>query len=308
VFDNRSMALLSLFLLMRRQPEAPYGAVLRERAYRLLLPYLAWTLIYPFLDLAVAAIAGRPELALGRILDAQFWLSGILWATVTGHLHFLPTLFILTLLLPFYRTRLSIWAAVALLGLASAVRTIIEFFLLHRGDVAPTLALAALSAARIVEYLPLGFLAFAIASAPPSRSGHRTAAAIVVLGLLAASIGLQPDWFTFAGPSASLLAWTISQAILGAVIVSLAAQALLASPAASQRRSDLAARLGLGFQQRALGMFLIHPFFCDLFDAIVTAPRAFDLAMVLPKFAFVLACSFFASSFLISSPRLAPIV
>jgi hypothetical protein len=185
---------------------------------------------------------------------------------------------------------------------------VIEFLLLHSADVVPLASLAALSAARIVEYLPLGFLAFAIASAPTGRSGHPTAAAIAVLALLAASVGLPPDWFAFAGASASMLGWTIAQAILGAVIVSLAAQALLGAPEASPRRRHLADRLGLGFSQRALGMFLIHPFFCDLFDAIVAAPRAFEVAMVLPKFVFVLICSFFASSFLISSPRLAPIV
>jgi hypothetical protein len=58
IFDNRSMAILSLFLLLMRHDNAGYRSVIAARAKRLLIPYVAWTLIYPFLDLAIATTTG----------------------------------------------------------------------------------------------------------------------------------------------------------------------------------------------------------------------------------------------------------
>jgi fucose 4-O-acetylase-like acetyltransferase len=308
VFDNRSIAILSLFLLIKRHADTPRPIVIAERARRLLLPYLAWSLIYPLLDLAVAGIAGQPGPVLARIGHGSFWLSGLLLATSTGHLHFLPTLFVLTVICTVFRPRLPLGAVAALLAATSALRAAIEFLVLSGGDAGSTPALGALSVARLVEYLPLGMLAAAIAASPPLRPQARAVLGLAVVILLGCSIGVEPAFFAGLGQSASLLCWAIAQAMLGALIVALAAYAVLTITAGDTARMARVAAGTPWFARYALGLFLIHPFVSSLLDVLIGAPGAYDVAMVLPKFLIVIAGSFLATWCLLRNRWLATLV
>jgi Acyltransferase family len=306
VFDNRSMAVLSLFLLLMRHRDAPYHAVMAERTRRLLLPFLTWTLLYPFLDLAIASLTGQLQPSLARVLDMRFWLSGVFLATAKEHLHFLPALLILTLLLPVYRTRLPLWLVIVLLASTSAFRAGAEFFIV--GDVynSSVAGLAALSALRTVEYLPLGFLAFALAEEVQRvrRAGRFEISAMTVTVLVLLSVLLEPEQFIALGAATGRLTWSIAQAVLGTVAMALAAQGVLVGGGSEVREDGRFGILGRMFSERALALFLVHPFFCDVFDAIVMAPDAYGARMAVPKFAFVLLSSLFASSFLIKTRSL----
>lgn len=309
VFDNRSMAVLSLFLLFARHGELPYATVIAERARRLLLPYLAWTLLYPFLDLATASLSGQPEPAVARVLSVRAWLSGVFLATSKEHLHFLPTLLILTLLLPVYKTKLSLYVVIVLLTSASAFRAVAEFFIVGNAYNPSTADLAALSGLRIAEYLPLGFLAFALVKrvGRVRRTGlFKMSMAVGALVLLSA--WLQPEQFIALGAVTGRLTWLVVQAALGTAAMALAAQGVLVGGAFEVREDEGFGTLGRMFSERALALFLVHPFFCDIFDAIVTAPAAYGLSMVVPKFAFVLLGSVLASSFLVRTQSLRGVV
>jgi hypothetical protein len=309
VFDNRSMAILSLYLLLLRHGDAPYPVMMAERARRLLVPYIAWTLLYPFLDLATAGLAGQ-QLAFAHVLDLRFWYSAVFLAMAKGHLHFLPTLLVLTALLPVYKSKLSLPLAIVLLASASAIRAGAEVFIV--GDVYdPSVAdLAALSILRTIEYLPLGFLAFAIVQQPLRVRRPRWFAqvAMAVIALVALSVWLEPEQFSLLGAAMGRLTWSVAQAVLGTVAMVLAAQGVLMGSGVTIGENARLGILGRMFSQRALGLFLVHPFFSDVFDAIVTAPDAYSVPMAIPKFAFVLFSSLFASTILVGTRGLRWIV
>jgi hypothetical protein len=310
VFDNRSMAVLSLFLLLLRHGDAPYPAVIAGRTRRLLLPYLAWTLLYPFLDLAIASLTGQLQPALDRMLDVRFWLSGVFLATMKEHLHFLPTLLVLTLLFPVYKRRLSTPLVLVLLMATSALRAGAEFVIVGRVYNPSISELAVLSVLRTVEYFPLGFLAFI--SAQEVRQARTLARfkmfAIAIIALVPFSAWLEPDQFAALGAVTARFTWSLAQAMLGTVAMALAAQGVLLGGGFEARADERLGVLGRIFSERALALFLVHPFFCDVFDAIVTAPIAYDVRMVIPKFAFVLVSSLFASSVLVGTRGLRAIV
>jgi hypothetical protein len=96
--------------------------------------------------------------------------------------------------------------------------------------------------------------------------------------------------------------------MLGTVAMVLAAQGVLLGVGFEVRADERLGVLGRIFSERSLALFLVHPFFCDVFDAIVTAPIAYDVRMVIPKFTFVLVSSLFASSVLVRTRGLRAIV
>lgn len=308
VFDNRSMAILSIFLLITRHGGDSPGSLLAERTHRLLVPYLAWTLIYAVLDLAVAMIAGRPAPAMARITDPGFWLSALFLATSTGHLHFLPTLFVLTVIWMVWRPRLSVAAAIPALAATSALRVFIEYLVLYQGN-APSLgAMAVLSLARLVEYLPIVALAGALAGRADLHPRARAWIAAAVVGLLALSIGLQPGAFAGLGPGSGLLAWTIVQAMAGATIMAAAATCLLSLNRADVPMSPRVAAWRDVMVRNSLGIFLVHPFVCSLLDLSIGFDAAFGVGMILPKFVVVIGGSLAITALLRRGGRLAAIV
>jgi hypothetical protein len=88
----------------------------------------------------------------------------------------------------------------------------------------------------------------------------------------------------------------------------LAAQGVLMGSGVTIGENARLGILGRMFSQRALALFLVHPFFSDVFDAIVTAPDAYSVPMAIPKFAFVLFSSLFASTILVGTRGLRWIV
>jgi hypothetical protein len=302
IFDNRSLAILSFFLLFLHHDSAPYGETIARRARRLLLPYLAWTSIYPLLNLGLALLKGESQAYIAEISRASFWLSGYFLAATTPHLHFLPTLLVLTLFYPFYRMRLPLTAAIALLAVTSALRTTVEFFVI--GEVyAPDIHdLVLLSAGRILEYLPLGIFAFGLLTAAGSGGIRWQIAVASIAVLVAASILLKPAHLIFLFGETGHAGWLIVQAALGTVAMCLAAQLALSIDGGSRHP------VAESIRPMAFGIFLLHPFFIDTFDAIVGAPAAYGLSMVVPKFLFALACSFLATAILVQTKGLRAIV
>jgi fucose 4-O-acetylase-like acetyltransferase len=310
IFDNRTLAIVSFLLLLTRDDNLSYGATIARRARRLLVPYFAWTSIYPFLDLGLAAARGQSHAYLARISDVAFWLSGYFLAATTPHLHFLPTLFLLTLIFPFYRRDMPLAVVIALLAAASAVRVLVEFIVI--GDkFAPTIRdFAVLSGARLFEYLPLGLVAFVLSKDTTKKAGRlgwKTSAATIAV-LVLASIAMKPAYFLDAtGMITERLIWFVTQAILGAVIMCVAARATLAFGNTVAEKS-IARELGQAFSERSFGVFLLHPFFIETFDTIIGMPKAYDPLLIAPKLLFSLICALLASSVLIQTKGLRTIV
>jgi surface polysaccharide O-acyltransferase-like enzyme len=308
VFDNRTLAILSFFLLFIRYEEAPYSRIMARRAKRLLLPYFAWMAIYPLLDFGLAAVKGESHAYIADAWQFNFWLSRNFLAT-TEHLFFLPTLFLATLILPLYKVALPLKTAVALLATASVVRVTAEFLII--GNVyAPTIRdLILLSSARVLEYLPLGVFAFALLKATHTDANLRwRSCAALVLVLVAASILLKP-WHLVAilGEGTGRMVWLIAQASFGTVSMCLAAFVVLVLGNRLGKDSP-AERWGPILSRRALGIFVLHPFFINTFDTIIGEPEAYALWLVAPKVLFAFVCSFLSTSILGQTKGLRAIV
>jgi hypothetical protein len=310
IFDNRSLVVLSFFLLFAAGGAATYNLTIMRRAKRLLVPYLAWTSIYPWLDLALSAVSGRYQTHIARISSFDFWLSGFFLGTVKEHLHFLPTLFGLTLIFPLFKMTCPIIVAIALIVAASVVRAVGESFIV--GDIlapaVPIPDLVFLSGMRVIEYLPLGVFAFALARATNNaHSGRWRIATAALCAIVAVSIAMKPTYLigTSAGATARM-PWLIAQAALGTVVMCLAARLILLVP--SDRASSVANDFGRFVEERGLAIFLMHPFFVDLFNVIIGTPEAYSWVMATPKLLFAIVCSLLSSSVLIRTAGLRAIV
>jgi fucose 4-O-acetylase-like acetyltransferase len=310
IFDNRTLAILSFLLLFLRHSDEPYWLVLVHRAKRLLVPYFAWTSIYPFLGFGLAALKGQSDAYAAALSHVGFWVSGYLLATTTEHLHFLPTLFILTIIYPFYKIPLSLPLAIPLIAAASAIRASLEFLIIGERYTPTARDLVALTGARVLEYLPLGIFAFALSKA--ARDGYAGVplrSTVVIIGILiVASILLTTSHLVlYMGQPGGQVAWLCFQAVFGTITMSLTT--LLTLAIGRRMFSPPTLREIVHFvSQRSLGIFLLHPFFIDLFDTIVGQPNAYALALIAPKFLFAFACSFLASSALLQTKGLRAIV
>ncbi len=309
VFDNRSLAILSFFLLFARHDDAPYGEMILRRAKRLLLPYVAWTAIYPFLDLVAALLNGQATIHIERISSLRFWISGFFLATMKEHLHFLPTLFALTLVLPIYRVTVPFLGTIVLIVAASIIRTAAEFFIIGSVYSPSVRDLILLSGLRLLEYLPLGVFAFGLyRTADQEYTSLRSLGIASIGALLLSSVLLTPERLgAIANPTRAQILWLIAQAVCGTIVMCLAAHAMLRANRGSSSRL-MTAGLGQFIEERALAIFLIHPFFIDLFEAIIGAPRALSLPMLIPKVIFALLCSVLSSSVLIHMKGLRTVV
>jgi hypothetical protein len=225
-------------------------------------------------------------------------------------LHFLPTLFVLTLLFPAYKLKIPLPATIMLLCATSASRAVIESQII--GDVyspSPE-ALIVLSGARILEYAPLGILSFTLVE---GMRGDMYIAeksmihVIIILALLILSAWLEPIQLDRVSANHGRLTWLVIEAALGTLMMCLAAQSVLLGSGRSTGDRNIG-KFGHVISERALAIFLIHPFFGDFFDNVIGAPNAHNLAMVVPKLVFIIVCSILSSSLLIRVRYLRAIV
>jgi hypothetical protein len=217
---------------------------------------------------------------------------------------------VLTLIFPIYKVRLPLTGAIALIVTAATIRTLAELFII--GDVySPTIRdLILLSGLRIVEYLPLGIFAFVLSRTigEGQMRSRRFGTAAVGVFLILASGALTPERLGgLSDPMAVRMVWLIFQAVCGASIMCLAVHVTLSAYRGVLPRS-MNAGLGQLLQERALAIFLVHPFFIDLFETIVGAPDAFSLPMLAPKLLFAVVCSILLSSVLVQTRGLRKIV
>lgn len=304
LFDNRSLVILSLYLLLIRHKNRSAAETLAKRARRLLVPYVAWTIAYALLDLGLAALAGHPDAMRRAIADPGYWMRAFVFATTTPHLHFLPTLLFLTLCLPLTRVRLPFAAGIALLCLAAALRTLFEASLIPHGvpmTAGPEM-LAPLMAARLIECLPAGFLAARIALGPALTPQARITAAAGAFVAIAATMSWPTEFLASAGQDGTPLSWMLGQAVLGTLAMALAATALLSAPAGKPSKNSIA----LWFAPIAFGVFLVHPFFNEAFDLLVRF-RA-GPGMLALRFIIVFCVSTLIARMLSRSRRFAPFV
>jgi surface polysaccharide O-acyltransferase-like enzyme len=97
---------ISVFLLILALDQRPrsYRQTLREQSRRLLVPFAFWTVFYAGYGLNKAFAFGYGGSALAQVLDPLSWPGFLLLGSVKYHMHFIPTLFGILLLLPLYRT------------------------------------------------------------------------------------------------------------------------------------------------------------------------------------------------------------
>ena len=96
--------MISLFLLcisLDRRPRG-YFETIREQARRLLVPFIFWVVFYAFYRLIKASIFGYEDAIWAELGTVSQWFSYVILGSVQYHMHFLPTLFGLVLLYPFY--------------------------------------------------------------------------------------------------------------------------------------------------------------------------------------------------------------
>ncbi|MXU64632.1 acyltransferase [Oceanomicrobium pacificus] len=96
---------ISLFLVtlaLDRRPR-PYRVMVGEQARRLLVPFAFWVLFYAFYRLIKADAFGYADAIRAQLADPWSWLGYVLLGDVQYHMHFLPTLFGLMLMVPLYR-------------------------------------------------------------------------------------------------------------------------------------------------------------------------------------------------------------
>jgi peptidoglycan/LPS O-acetylase OafA/YrhL len=304
LFDNRSLAILSLYLLLVRHRDRPVTETLTERVHRLLVPYVAWTVAYALLDFCLAALTGNAKEGARVIGDLGYWMRGLVFATTTPHLHFLPTLLFLTLLLPLTRIPLPIAAGIALLCVAAALRILLEVLLIPHGlpETAGPAILAPLMAGRIIESLPAGFLAARLALGPAITVRARISAGVGALLAITIAMLLPTDLFEPVAQGGVPLGLMLTQAEFGTLAMALAAIALLTAPAGRPSRSSIAA----WFAPLAFGVFLVHPFINEAFDILV--PLRTGPEMLAIRFVFVLMASTLIAQILSRSRRFARFV
>ena len=100
------VSLFLLFAALDRRPRT-WGAMAAEQARRLLVPFAFWTLFYAFYRLIKASWFGYAGAIRAELAEPAAWLGYALLGDVTYHMHFLPTLFPLVLMVPLYRVAID---------------------------------------------------------------------------------------------------------------------------------------------------------------------------------------------------------
>ena len=101
LFFTVSIFLMAMVSTLR---PSPYFAHVTKLGKRLLIPFLIWTLIYPFFTLYKASAFGYTDYQWTLLESFSFWAKAIFLGEGKYHLHFLPTLFLLALFLPLYKS------------------------------------------------------------------------------------------------------------------------------------------------------------------------------------------------------------
>jgi hypothetical protein len=291
VFDNRTIAFVSFFLSFHAYRQLAYGGFLRNRLARIGIPFVFWTGFYLIAGGLAPDGPATADIGAG---DAALILFGGL---AKYHLHFLPTLLVLCLLWDLYKWDLPLSAILLILLLFSAVRILGEDFLLGYVAELSNPVIFSLHVLKILDYLPVGLLAYWYHS---NRGGFSAGAGLLHLAALAGLLGLSvyfqaPAHETASGSGEGETIWLASQALLSVSILHTSLFAVFALYPHAARMSVAAPKAVAAFYPYAFAVFLIHPFFIDIFLKLWGgAPCGIGLLTAV-EFAFVFSLSLIAA-------------
>ncbi len=277
--------IISLFLLvisLERRPR-PWGAMVREQARRLLVPFVFWVLFYAFWRLIKASAFGYGDVLWREMGQVEPWIGYFLLGDVKFHMHFLPTLFGIILMTPLFR-HAARHPFLGLMVLATLlVKRELDLFIWERAWWLPGHDYL-LRAVKILTYAGYGFVA-AAAWGLMKRGFAGTRArpflpAMVYLGLVLFALKLVAAFRTIETGR-----WPFEYTPgYWADFLMPAAVFLIAMTLAERRWPRLFTRLA----PYSFGLYLVHPIFIDLFEILTKGLTLSPTALVLSKIAFTL--------------------
>lgn len=153
----------SLFLLAhkldRRRPT--WGAAIADQARRLLVPFVAWTVVYALFRLIKAQEFGYAPAILEQLGQWRSWAGYLLLGNAQYHLHFLPTLFVLAMFFPVMQMgqRFPLFGLLLIPALSVMHEVQGQIWGLGLEPLARDMALRGV---KIMGYVGYGFAAFAV--------------------------------------------------------------------------------------------------------------------------------------------------
>lgn len=251
------ISILLLLMALARRPRS-YGAVLREQARRLLIPFVFWTVVYAAYNLLKAVAFGYEAQVLTALSSPAVWGGYLLLGDVKYHMHFIPTLFALLVFFPLFRLTVR-WP---LLGLTVVLGLLLKqvldpvIYKLFWGTEALGYAVRGL---KVVSYLGYGMAAGAVLGLWRRTTAVQRetwlgpvvviALALFTLKLMATAEVVVTGRWVFDNPFAYWADYLMPVALL-LLCLSLAHKAW---PAWISRASKY-----------AFGLYLCHPIFLDL--------------------------------------------
>lgn len=193
--------IISIFLLLMALDRRPrgYGATIKEQVRRLLVPFAFWTVFYAFYSLIKASHFGYDAWLWTQLSQPGTWFEYFFLGTSKYHMHFLPTLFGLVLLYPFFRiAKEHVWLG-ALVFACLLVKRELDVFLWSNlaGEAGFEYILRGV---KILTYTGYGFVAASLLGVW-ERWGRKSdlsawAAPLVVLAAMLFLIKLAGAWKT----------------------------------------------------------------------------------------------------------------
>lgn len=184
LFNYPIFFVVSFFLLAGSTQDGSrsYGDHLLARLRRLVPPFLMWSAIYLVFRNVKAIAFGYQTQYLQEVSTPMSWVNYLLVGSAQYHLHFLPTLIILTLVYPAYgiarRWPIFGLALLAFIALWPQLDAAVYSTLGHRPELLPV----ALSLTKAVGCSGYGFMAFALYRF--SELGRASTRLSIPLGLL----------------------------------------------------------------------------------------------------------------------------
>ncbi|WP_299419024.1 acyltransferase [uncultured Shimia sp.] len=251
------ISILLLLMALTKRPRS-YGAVLREQARRLLIPFVFWTVAYAVYNLLKATAFGYEAQVVAALSLPATWGGYLLLGDVKYHMHFIPTLFALLVFFPLFRLaeRRPLLGLTVVLGLL--LKQVLDpvMYKLFWGTEALGYAVRGL---KVVSYLGYGMAAGAVLGLWRRTTAAQREAwfgpivvialALLTLKLMATAKVVATGHWVFDNPFAYWADYLMPVALL-LLCLSLAH---MAWPAWIARASKY-----------AFGLYLCHPIFLDL--------------------------------------------
>ena len=284
LFFTVSIFLMAMVSTLR---PSPYFAHVTKLGKRLLIPFLIWTLIYPFFTLYKASAFGYTDYQWTLLESFSFWAKAIFLGEGKYHLHFLPTLFLLALFLPLYKSAIRF----PILGLILAPMLVTHHYLddwlwstfWDQKEILPYL----LRLSKVLTYSGYGFAACAILGLMNRDLTQEQSGAILKFALFVFAtffivkltnfyqIAVTGDWG--GRPGFSYYAHFLNPALGFLILMML------------ETRVNFRAMAKVSAYN--YGVYLTHPLFLDVFEVMSRNWDMLPAIEVMGRFTFALTCS-----------------